>query len=171
MAACPIHGRFCRFALGLLGDVPLRTHQHHGIPVQPLPQSEGLQHCVYAASGHRVTALHGFPLNCAHRAARTAPQRDDDCNGLTDREDPACGLFPVIYSPRDLPFSSEPSLPHAANTALLALSYARVASATASHKLRCWALAQVGCVCVWGIFAGVWVVWCLMIWVGGRTTV
>jgi hypothetical protein len=60
-----------------------------------------------------------------------------------DREDLACGLFPVIYTPGGLAYSSGPTLPNVANVALIALSYSRISSDAAAQKLRCWALAQV----------------------------
>ena len=44
--------------------------------------------------------------------------------GFIDRNDIACGLFPVQYTDGSLAFTSEPALPNAANTAFLSLVYA-----------------------------------------------
>lgn len=48
---------------------------------------------------------------------------DDDCNGLIDREDPSCGLFPVTYTPNEVAWAGKPALPLAANSAFLAMVY------------------------------------------------
>ncbi|KAG1680162.1 hypothetical protein FOA52_000275 [Chlamydomonas sp. UWO 241] len=69
---------------------------------------------------------------------------DDDCNGLVDREDPACGLFPVLYTTNKIAFTTAPTLPNAANTAFLAMVYASHVnvSAVKSRQLQCWGLGQ-----------------------------
>ncbi|KAJ9523924.1 hypothetical protein QJQ45_022417 [Haematococcus lacustris] len=69
---------------------------------------------------------------------------DDDCNGLVDKEDTACGLFPTLYTPRQVAFSSAPSLPNAATAAFLALAYSKQVPDSASIQLRCWSLSQAG---------------------------
>eukprot|EP00798_Chlamydomonas_sp_ICE-L_P013807 gene13807-19723_t len=68
---------------------------------------------------------------------------DNDCNGKVDKEDVACGLFPVLYTPAQLAYSSSPSLPHAANAAFIAMVYSSIASGRAKSSIRCWALNQV----------------------------
>lgn len=70
---------------------------------------------------------------------------DDDCNGLTDKEDPACGLFPVLFSPRSFAWSVNPSLPAAASMSLMAMVFSTTDAVTSGEqtRLRCWALAQV----------------------------
>ncbi|KAJ9528163.1 hypothetical protein QJQ45_005789 [Haematococcus lacustris] len=83
----------------------------------------------------RPTAL--YEVNCYDGI-------DDDCNGLVDKEDTACGLFPTLYTPRQIAFSSSPSLPNAASAAFLAMAYSDQVSAAASIQLRCWALSQAG---------------------------
>lgn len=48
---------------------------------------------------------------------------DNDCDGQVDRLDVDCGLFPVLYTPRELAWSGESSLHNSANTAFLAMVY------------------------------------------------
>ncbi|KAJ9506848.1 hypothetical protein QJQ45_020227, partial [Haematococcus lacustris] len=93
--------------------------------------------------------LHGMQAQCT--AARAMDWLvncydgiDDDCNGLVDKEDTACGLFPTLYTPRQIAFSSSPSLPNAASAAFLAMAYSDQVSAAASIQLRCWSLSQAG---------------------------
>ncbi|GFH18988.1 uncharacterized protein HaLaN_15873 [Haematococcus lacustris] len=83
----------------------------------------------------RPTAL--YEVNCFDGI-------DDDCNGLVDKEDTACGLFPTLYTPRQIAYSSGPSLPNAATAAFLAMAYSKQVSTSAATQLRCWALAQAG---------------------------
>ena len=45
-------------------------------------------------------------------------------SGYVDRLDTACGLFPVLYTDKNLAFSAAPVLPNMANTAFLSLVYA-----------------------------------------------
>ncbi|GAX77149.1 hypothetical protein CEUSTIGMA_g4595.t1 [Chlamydomonas eustigma] len=68
---------------------------------------------------------------------------DNNCNGLTDDEDPNCGMFPVLYTPNKLAFSASPSIPNAANVAFLAMMYAEISDSSIQRNLRCWALDQV----------------------------
>ncbi|GAX85347.1 hypothetical protein CEUSTIGMA_g12764.t1, partial [Chlamydomonas eustigma] len=67
---------------------------------------------------------------------------DDDCNGYIDRFDVACGLFPVLYTPKNLAFSSAPSLPNSATTAFISLIYSDQLSTQQSTQLECWSLGQ-----------------------------
>ncbi|KAG1680163.1 hypothetical protein FOA52_000276 [Chlamydomonas sp. UWO 241] len=69
---------------------------------------------------------------------------DDDCSGLVDREDPTCGLFPVMYTTNKMAFTTAPTLPNAANIAFLAMVYASHTnvSAVKSRQLQCWGLGQ-----------------------------
>ncbi|KAG1672206.1 hypothetical protein FOA52_002907 [Chlamydomonas sp. UWO 241] len=68
---------------------------------------------------------------------------DNNCNGLIDRNDPDCGLFPVLYTPKQLAFGGSPAGPLAASAALTALMYGEAVGGVTSRRMRCWALDQV----------------------------
>jgi hypothetical protein len=63
---------------------------------------------------------------------------------MIDREDIDCGLFPVSYTPKDMAYSSSPSLPLAAAASWLGMVYAEGTDSSTKRRLRCWALGQAG---------------------------
>jgi hypothetical protein len=71
---------------------------------------------------------------------------DNDCDGLTDGEDPDCGFKPVMKTPKLLSWSPAAPLPNAAAAALVALAYAKADGGSLKPedrtRLQCWALGQ-----------------------------
>lgn len=48
-----------------------------------------------------------------------------------------CGLFPVLYTPKGVAYSTAPTLPHVANAAFLALTYSSAYSITEHGLVYC----------------------------------
>lgn len=71
---------------------------------------------------------------------------DNDCDGLTDFEDPDTGLFPVKITDGGFAWTAAPSLPHISNTAFLAMVLASDPNMPSEdgRRLKCWALSQAG---------------------------
>ncbi len=71
---------------------------------------------------------------------------DNDCDGLTDSEDPDCSFRPVVKTARQLSWSPGEPLPSAAAAALVVLAYAKAEGAelgaVETGRLQCWALGQ-----------------------------
>jgi hypothetical protein len=71
---------------------------------------------------------------------------DNDCDGLTDDEDPNCPWAPIKYTDKALSWSDEEPLPAVAAAAFISMVYARSASQdlgwSRKSNMQCWALGQ-----------------------------
>lgn len=71
---------------------------------------------------------------------------DNDCNGLTDDQDPSCALSPVQASsaPQRLAWSHGATLPNTASAAFLSLVYSSALhlDSAQSKQLKCWSMGQ-----------------------------